>query len=39
MALAKKSKKEIRIDEVELGRFTEFKGNMRIELYRASFRR
>jgi hypothetical protein len=39
MALAKKSRKETKIDESELGRFTKFKGDMRTELYRASFRR
>jgi hypothetical protein len=39
VALAKKSRKEIEIDESKLGRFTKFKGDMRTELYRASFRR
>jgi hypothetical protein len=39
MALARKSRKETKIDEAELGRFTKFKGDMRTELYRASLRR
>jgi len=39
MALAKKSRKEKEINEAHLDRFNEFKGDMRTELYRASFRR
>ncbi len=39
MALAKRSKKETKVNEAQLDRFNEFKGDMRTELYRASFRR
>lgn len=39
MALAKKFRKEKEINEAQLDRYNEFKGDMRTELYRTSFRR